>query len=412
LPDRRTARRAAVALALVALAAGPAPAAAQPGTEHGLVALSLTPQEVRRPIGDVQFYTAQGRFADGTIRNVTQRVEYRSSDPKVAVARNEKGRKSAVELVGVGRATISAVDPLTGVTSTDGNGDASVNVVGRLERLSIAPARATKSVGETMHFTVTGHYPGGATRNLTQQAHYMSSDPSVALMPNRKGEKSLLQALAPGTATITARDATSGATTAVGATITIVGKLERLTLAPPRPRRAPGQVQNYTATGHYGGGATRNLTQQVEYASSDPAVARAPNAEGSRSRIEAVAPGIATITARHPESGIATGADGAARLIVYDPVTKKAPGEDALRKRAAAPEVPPAPAAPAVVCGDAGGDGALGLSDPFWIALGATGLTACAPAACDVNADGAVTLGDAVTVFLVVAGYAQPLNCP
>jgi hypothetical protein len=40
-----------------------------------------------------------------------------------------------------------------------------------------------------------------------------------------------------------------------------------------------------------------NLTQDAVYASSDPAVVVATNLAGNRSRVQAVAPGVATVTA-------------------------------------------------------------------------------------------------------------------
>jgi len=46
-----------------------------------------------------------------------------------------------------------------------------------------------------------------------------------------------------------------------------------------------------------GGGSTRNITQQVTYASSDPNVAVATNLQGNKSRVEAVGSGTATISA-------------------------------------------------------------------------------------------------------------------
>jgi hypothetical protein len=53
-----------------------------------------------------------------------------------------------------------------------------------------------------------------------------------------------------------------------------------------KTRRAIGQMQHFTATGHYTSGTTRNLTQKVKVGVDDPAVARASNPKGERSRVE------------------------------------------------------------------------------------------------------------------------------
>jgi hypothetical protein len=88
--------------------------------------------------------------------------------------------------------------------------------------------------------------------------------------------------------------------------LTVIGALERITLSPVTASRSPGSLQRYTATGHFGGGITQNLTQDLVYSSSDPTVASAPNDEGDRSRVDALTPGTVTISATHPTAGVST----------------------------------------------------------------------------------------------------------
>ncbi len=194
---------------------------------------------------------------------------------------------------------------------------------GKPERITLAPAHATRAAGESQSFTATAHYHDGTTRNVTQSVRYGSSDAAIAQAPNAAGKRSRVEAVAPGTATISATDPVSGVASTAGggdATLTVVGALERIELTPRSASRAVGQAQNFTATGFYAGGGTRNLTQQVVYASSDTRVAVAPNRDGGRSRVETLAPGTATISATHPASGISTSASGGdAVLTVYAP---------------------------------------------------------------------------------------------
>ena len=56
-------------------------------------------------------------FAGGTEKNITQDVDYFSSDTAVAEPTNEAGKKSRVKAVSVGTATITAKDPATGIVS-------------------------------------------------------------------------------------------------------------------------------------------------------------------------------------------------------------------------------------------------------------------------------------------------------
>ncbi len=100
-------------------------------------------------------------------------------------------------------------------------------------------------------------------------------------------------------------------------TPTATPQLVALTLGPATAKRTAGQTQNFTTIGTYSDGSTKNLTQAVTYASSDPSVAVCPNAAGNRGRVETVGPGIATISASDAATGItSTDSQGDAVLTV------------------------------------------------------------------------------------------------
>ncbi len=196
----------------------------------------------------------------------------------------------------------------------------------RLESITLAPREARRSIGQGQHLTATGHYEGGETRNLTQHLQYASSDPKVATVDNAKGARSLVTAVGPGTAVISATDPKTGVSSHTGggdATFVVLGALERITLAPSAVKRPVGQVQRLTATGHYAGGATRNLTQHVTYRSSDATVAAVPNAEGDKSRVETKSLGTATISAVDPATGITSADGGDVTVSVIEPGSAK-----------------------------------------------------------------------------------------
>jgi len=194
---------------------------------------------------------------------------------------------------------------------------------GKLERVTVGPREARRSVGESQHFTVTGHYAGGETRNLTQKVEYASSDPAIAHASNTKGDRSRIEALAPGTVTIAVVEPKTGVRSSTSnddATFHVLGALERIVLTPERTKRRVGDTPHLTATGHYAGGTVRNLTQKVEYRSSDPVIVAAPNTAGDKSKLEVRAVGSATISARDPATGIDSSASGGdARIDVLPP---------------------------------------------------------------------------------------------
>lgn len=210
-------------LALALVVACQAKSAGDPALER----ITLGPREAHRPVGQAQRFTATGHYTDGSTRNLTQRVEYISSDPKVAGTANVKGDRSRVDALAPGRAVISARDPKTGVSSHDGDGkgDATLTVMGALERLTLSPSLITRNVGQTQRLTATGHYADGATRNITQHVEYRSSNPGVAVMANAKGDKSRIDLVGTGSATISAVDAATGitsSTTGGDASVTVV----------------------------------------------------------------------------------------------------------------------------------------------------------------------------------------------
>jgi hypothetical protein len=278
-----------------------------------LLSISLAPTSATRSVGEFQNFTATGHYEGGGESNLTQQVVYTSSNPAVVSAPNAAGAKCRVEMIAPGTATISATytDPDTQlqVSTTDSGDDATVTVLGALERITLTPVTATRAADQVIFYTAIGHFGGGTTKNLTQQVTYHSSNEAVATAPNVVGSKSRIDTLAPGTTTISATDTATGVTTTTtgdDATLTVIGALERIELGPATATRSPGGLQRYTAIGHFGGGVTQNLTQEVVYSSSDPAVAAAPNTPGDRSRVDAVAPGTATISASHPTAGITT----------------------------------------------------------------------------------------------------------
>jgi len=192
-----------------------------------LESITLAPREVRRSVGQVQHLTATGHFEGGETRNLTQRLQYTSSDPKVATAENAKGARSRITAVGPGTAVISATDPKTsvssktGVSSATGGGDATFVVLGAAERLTLTPSAVKRLVGQVQRLTATGHYAGGATRNLTQHVTYRSSDAAVAAVPNADGDKSRVETKSLGTATISAVDPATGITSADGGDVSV-----------------------------------------------------------------------------------------------------------------------------------------------------------------------------------------------
>jgi hypothetical protein len=247
-------------------------------------------------VGAQAAYSIRGVFQYGTL-NLTSRGGYtfESSNPQVL----EVFGAYWVRGVAAGTATLTARDDATGVSVS-----VLVTVQGSLQSITLDPETATRGIGEFESFTATGHYSPFLSSNLTQYLVYSSSDPSVAVADNHIGERSRVQTVGAGTATITATDL---ATQVSGtATITVLpGTIERITIEPSAIVRNIGNGFSFTAIGHYPDGSTIDETQVVQWQSLAPDVAEARNLAGDRSRVFALLPGSAGIAALHP-SGVSS----------------------------------------------------------------------------------------------------------
>lgn len=284
--------------------------------------ITLVPPTVLRRGGEAQSFAAVVHYVGGVSENGTQLLEYRSSDTNVAVAANDYSNRSRVDAKGAGTATISAVDPASGVSSDDSGESATLTVVGPLTRLQVQPSHVTRSSGRPFSFTAIGTDANGRSINVTQDVVWSSSKPEVAAALNPEGNRSRVVGSFFGTATISAFDVQDGlSSTATGddATFLVDSYLTSLTLTTEQTVFGVGDVIQLTAVGTINTGGTVNLTQEVEYTSSNPTIAKAENLPGDRSRITALKPGSAIISARHLTTNLSTTSQGRVTLIVTGP---------------------------------------------------------------------------------------------
>jgi hypothetical protein len=270
--------------------------------------LLLSPETMALRVGDEDQLTALSDQNGGVQVVRTQEVLYTSSAPAIVAAPNDYPQRSRIVALAPGEATISARLFLGGaeVSTSDSGDDAYVTVVGDLTSLTITPTHAVTAVGRAARFTATGADAAGRTINLTQKVAWMTDAAPVAAANNPTGDRSRIDGVGSGTATVSVSDPVSGLTssdTGGNATLTVLGAIDTILLLPETLPLLPGTEFQLTAIGSAPDG-TLNVTQDMTYVSDDPSVVEAPNAEEDRSRIVAVAPGTARITAVDPVSGL------------------------------------------------------------------------------------------------------------
>ena len=179
-----------------------------------------------------------------------------------------------------------------------------------LTSIEITAVSPTIAAGTSTKLSVKGNFSGLFTRDITGQAVWSSDSPNVAgfitaASPNR------VTGLVPGTAVLTATVGSVSATfklTVSSATITT------LTITPSAPTLAKGLNTRFTVSGAFSDSTTQDLTNDVTWSSSVPAVATVSDAAGSKGFAQALAVGTSTITAT------LNGKSGTTLLTVKEPV--------------------------------------------------------------------------------------------
>jgi uncharacterized protein YjdB len=173
-----------------------------------------------------------------------------------------------------------------------------------LVAIAVTPTNPAIAIGTSAQLAATGTFSDGTTEDVTTRLAWSSTDPAIASVGTGGTDDGLAFGVAVGTATITATDV---ATQVAGSTTLTVTSavLTSIALTPAQPTIALGSTQQLTATGTFSDNTTQDLTNQVLWTSTFPAIATVSNTPGSRGRATGVAVGTTTITATHSGTAIA-----------------------------------------------------------------------------------------------------------
>jgi len=260
---------------------------------------------IRAPgVGRMQ---AIGQHQGGGFRNVTDEVSFASSDPSIIDTPNDPNDPGRLDVIGGGTVQITATHLATGFGSPPHN----VRGLDGLQRIDFGSRTAMIDVGQRARYGIIGQFGDGSAAFEPGDILLESSDPRIADVDPTTDGRDII-GLRGGNVTIAATDRRTGISTSdTGGDLALAvrGTLERISLTPDAKRRLPGQVARFLGLAHYEGGFTELVTQQLTYTSSNAAVAAAPNVFRDASRIDAVGPGTALITATH-WSGLSTSDTG------------------------------------------------------------------------------------------------------
>ena len=249
-----------------------------------LQSIGVTPSNPSLGAGTTLQLTATGTYSDQSTQDLTPSAAWTSSDAGVVTVSSA----GLITAVAPGSATVTA-------TSGSVVGSTTVTVTAvTLQSIAVTPAAPSIAKGTTQQFTAMGSFSDGSTQNLTSQATWTSSAPTIATVSNAAGSKGLGTGVAVGTATISAAlNGVTGSTTLAVTTAT----LQSIAVTPANPSVAKGTTRQFTATGTYSDTSTQDLTTQVTWASSATTVATISNAAGTAGLATAIDVGPTTISA-------------------------------------------------------------------------------------------------------------------
>jgi len=260
-------------------------------TPAQLASIAVTPANPTIMAGGSQQFVAVGTYTDGSIQNLTGTVTWSASPSADATIGNAAGSQGLAQGLAAGAVTITATSGAIGGTTV-----LTVNAAPpELTGLSISPSSATVFTGSSQQFAATGTYSDGSTQTLTATVTWSASPSTIATIGNSAGSQGLAQALATGSATVTATSGTFVAT----AELTVQPLLTSIAVAPSSASVGLGGSQQFTATGTYSDGSTQDITTTASWSVDLATVATIGNTPGSQGLAQGLGTGTATITASY-----------------------------------------------------------------------------------------------------------------
>src|SRR5262249_41291042 len=167
-----------------------------------------------------------------------------------------------------------------------------------LVSIAVTPPNPQRAAGLTQQFTATGLFTDNSTQDLTTQVTWQSSNPAVATISNVPGSQGLATGLVPGgplaisatspppLPTLDWQPATATTQFPVPPALFLFTPFP-----PPQPQRSFPTRRSSDLTGLFTDNSTQDLTTQVTWQSSNPAVATISNVPGSQGLATGLVPG-------------------------------------------------------------------------------------------------------------------------
>jgi uncharacterized protein YjdB len=251
-------------------------------TSPTLAQIVVSPISPSIPSGEARQLTAMAIFTNGTQQNVTTLAKWTTSNAVVAAV-SATGRATTLS---AGTAQITA-------TYGGASGATTITVTSAVvTSIDVSPIAPTLAPGTLQQFQATAIFSDSTSQNVTNQATWISSSPSVAGV-NPRGR---VTALTRGSTQVTATF--SGLTGSSDVTVT-AATVVSISMFPASLSVTVGTQRQLTAQAIYSDGSSKDVTVLATWQSSNRAVAGVSDGLATRGIATAIAPGTATLTASY-----------------------------------------------------------------------------------------------------------------
>lgn len=251
-----------------------------------LTSIEIQPSNQTVAKGTDAQVTAYGYYSDGSQIDLNAQVIWSTSNPSL-LDLSSAPQGTARSLV-VGSALLSAeLDGISGIANIEISSAI-------LQSIAIESEQASLAKGMNQKLIARGTYSDASTKDITKQVTWQSSDSGILTIANNATESGLMRAINVGQSQITASlgqlsvqgsfEVTDAVLTGIQVTSTVSQLNVKATTAA-------------SATATYSDNSTQNVTDQVNWTSSNQSVASVGNNTLNKGKVTALAVGNANISA-------------------------------------------------------------------------------------------------------------------
>lgn len=232
--------------------------------DEPLLMLQINTSEDDHPVGTLknqlpvhtkQNLNAIATYADNTSFDVSNVVDWKSSDQNVLKITNAKANMLTQGESNLQATFLSNKSNILSFTVTDAE----------IGSISITPAKATTAAQSHQEFIAIAHYSDGTNQDVTKHVSWTSQNQSIATVTQGEAE-----ALRPGSTQI--RASLRGVSSDPSNLIVTNATLRKLQITPSKPKMNLGSDMFYKVKAIYDDGSTDDISDHVLWESSQPDV--------------------------------------------------------------------------------------------------------------------------------------------